>query len=282
MRARAVLAVERGPDGRTRVAELRTGSPLALLPRRGTAAARETALTVHVVGSASTPLAGDDVELDVHVGDGAHLELTGVAAAIALPGRDRPSSLTIRLTVGADASVRHRPESTVVTARADHRTRFEATLHPTASLSARETVVLGRIGERAGRLTTSTRIREEGLTLFAQDLELGDARLQRSPAHLAGHRVLAQEVVIAAIDPDRTSCGDNWSLVPLGRRGSVAAAVGRDAVTAAHGLEAALANHPAAEARRRGPGDRDAGGHASGLHASPPDLAEPSLTSHAV
>lgn len=253
MRARAVLAVERGPDGRTRVAELRTSSPLALLPRRGTAAARDEALTVHVVGSASTPLAGDDVELAVHVGDGAHLELTGVAAAVALPGTGRPSTLTVRVTVGADASLVHRPEPTVVTARADHRTRFDALLHPTARLRARETVVLGRRGEPAGRLVASTRIREPGRPLLVQDLELGDAALQRSPAYLAGHRVLAQEVILWGEDAEHARTGDGWSLVGLAGRGSLATAVAPDAVAAGRALALAVALHPGS-ATRPGPG----------------------------
>lgn len=250
MRVRAVLAVERGPDGRTRVAELRTASPLALMPRRGTAAAREDAVTVHVVGSASTPLAGDDVELDVRVGDGAHLELTGVAAAVALPGRDRPSTLTVRITVGDGGSVRHRPEPTVVTARADHRTLLDVTLHPTARLQARETVVLGRWGEAAGRLRACTRIRDDGGPLLVQDLDLGDPSLQRSAAHLGGLRVLAQEVLVSGVDtvdPVDTvdaASGDGWSLVPLARRGTLATALAGDAVTADRALAQALACRP--------------------------------------
>jgi urease accessory protein len=92
MRARTVLTVERGPDGRGLVRELRSQSPLSLVPRRGTAASGEPAVTVHMVGSASTPLAGDDVELDVRVGPGADLVLTGVAAAVALPGWSGPAA----------------------------------------------------------------------------------------------------------------------------------------------------------------------------------------------
>jgi urease accessory protein len=160
MRARTVLTVERGPDGRSLVRELRSQSPLSLVPRRGTAAAGESAVTVHMVGSASTPVAGDDVELDVGVGPGADLVLTGVAAAVALPGLEKPSSLTIRFEIGEDASLQYLPEPTVITARAHHHTALHARLHPTARLRTREVLVAGRAGESSGRYRGTTRVEE--------------------------------------------------------------------------------------------------------------------------
>ncbi|MCW0215054.1 MAG: urease accessory protein UreD [Pseudonocardia sp.] len=158
MRARTVLTVERGPDGRSLVRELRSQSPLSLVPRRGTAAAGESAVTVHMVGSASTPLAGDDVELDVRVGPGADLVLTGVAAAVALPGLVTASTVTIRFEIGEGASLQYLPEPTVITARANHHTTLLAQLHPTARLRAREVLVAGRAGESSGRYRGTVRV----------------------------------------------------------------------------------------------------------------------------
>ncbi|WP_181784660.1 urease accessory protein UreD, partial [Pseudonocardia pini] len=184
MRARAVLTVERVGE-RSVVRELRSESPLSLVPRRGTAAAFQSAVTVHLVGSASTPLAGDDVELAVQVGPGAELVLTGVAAAVALPGADRPSTLTMRIEVAEGASVQYLPEPTVITARANHHTLLHATLHETARLRAREILVAGRSGERAGRYRGTTRVEQPSGPLVHQTQDLGDPVLQASPAHLA-------------------------------------------------------------------------------------------------
>lgn len=256
MHARAVLTVERAAGGRSVVRELRSQSPLSLVPRRGTAAAADPAVTVHMVGSASTPLAGDDVELDVRVGPGADLVLTGVAAAVALPGTDRPSSLTLRFTLAESASVQYLPEPTVVTARAHHHTLLHARLHPTARLRAREVLVAGRVGEASGRYRGTVRIEESAgrpsrsprpsgraVPLLHQTQELGDAVLQGSAAHLGGRRVLGTEVLLWGEDGE-AAAGSWWSLTPLAVRGSLATAVGPDAVTTQRALAEAVAAHP--------------------------------------
>jgi urease accessory protein len=292
MRARAVLTVERGAGGRSVVRELRSQSPLSLVPRRGTAAATDAAVTVHMVGSASTPLAGDDVELDVRVGPGAALVLTGVAAAVALPGTDRPSSLTLRVTIGEDGSLQYLPEPTVITARAHHHTLLHALLHPTARLRAREVLVAGRANEPSGRYRGTVRVEETGerrsrslgmsesavrssgaagaaasvthdplseraprslgmsggavrspIPLLHQTQELGDPELQGSAAHLAGRRVLGTEVLLWGADGE-AAAGSWWSLTPLAVRGSLATAVGPDAVSTQRALAEAVAAHP--------------------------------------
>ncbi|GAA1853656.1 urease accessory protein UreD [Pseudonocardia ailaonensis] len=284
MRARALLTVERHGD-RSVVRELRSQSPLSLVPRRGTAAALDSAVTVHLVGSASTPLTGDDVELDVRVGPGADLVLTGVAAAVALAG---PSTLTMRFTLDEGASLQYLPEPTVITSRADHETLLHATLHPTARLRAREVLVAGRHGEPSGQYRGTTRVEQrserhsrslgvnEGAArssgdsapaapspmseraprslgmsdgavrsstpLLHQTQELGDPLLQASPAHLAGNRVLGTEVLVWGEDADAT--GQLWALSRLAVRGSLATAVGADAVTTQRALAEAVAAHP--------------------------------------
>ncbi|ALE83970.1 urease accessory protein UreD [Pseudonocardia sp. HH130629-09] len=249
MRACARLAV-RDRDGRSVVTTLRAQAPLALVPRRGVAGAARPDAVVHLVGSASTPLAGDDVELDVAVGPGAHLVLIGVAAAVALPGAGRPSRTVLRCTVADGASLTYRPEPTVVTARADHETVLDVTLAPTASLHTRDVLVAGRTGERAGRYRGTVHVTEDGLPLLVQTQELGDPLLDSSPAHLAGHRVLGTEVLV---DPGReplaAASGPGWSLSPLALRGALATAVGHDVVTAANRLAEAVA--AADRARRR-------------------------------
>src|SRR4051812_23277812 len=152
MRARARLAAE-FRDGRTVLSELRSAAPLTLLPqrsllRRGTAAA-----VVHLVSSATAPLGGDDLALEVRVGPGAHLQLRGIAATLALPGHSgERSHASITFDIDVNATVEFLPEPTVVTSRASHSSRFTAQLADSARLRQREVLVLGRIGEQAGSL----------------------------------------------------------------------------------------------------------------------------------
>lgn len=240
MRARAALAVARR-DGRTVVTTLRGQAPLALVPRRGTAGAAAPEAVVHLVGSASTPLAGDDVELEVTVGPGADLVLTGVAAAVALPGTGRPSRTVLRCRVDDGGSLTYLPEPTVVTGRAEHHAVLAVDLAPTASLRARDVLVAGRTGERAGRYRGTVRVLSDGHPLLVQTQQIGDPRLDGSPAHLAGHRVLGTEIVVGTGDPVAPAAGDGWSLSPLAGRGALATAVAHDAVTAGRRLTAALA-----------------------------------------
>lgn len=243
MRVRARLVI--GCDGgRGVVRELTSQAPLSLLPRRGRATvAPGGPVVVHMVGSAATPLGGDDVELDVVVEPGAALDLTGVAAAVALPAQGGEASrFAMRMEVGG--SVRYLPEPTVVTQRADHVTELHVSLAAGARLRAREVLVGGRSGEASGRFRNLTRVVRDGVPLLTQVLELGDPVLQASAAHLAGRRVMGSEVLVWGEDPAEGTAGEWWSLTPLAHGGSLATAVGNDAVTAQRGLASAVAAHP--------------------------------------
>lgn len=246
MLARARVVVECDGSGRTVVRELRSQAPLTLLPQRGTAAARSPVATVHVVGSASTPLGGDDVTLEVEVGPGAELVLTGVAATLALPGQGGAvaSRLVVRLQVGERAGVQYLPEPTIVTRRAEHHSELHAELGPGARLRCREVLVAGRSGEGSGRFHGLTSVREAGCPLLVQTQELGDAALHASAAHLAGRRVLGTELLVWGDDPPVAHAGAWWSLTPLAQRGSLATAVGTDAVATTRDLATAIACHP--------------------------------------
>jgi urease accessory protein len=245
MRGRARVVVELGPDGRSVVRELRSQPPLALLPQRGAAAARSAAATVHMVGSATSPLGGDDVGLDVEVGPGADLVLTGVAAMLALPGQAvGPSRLVIRLLVAEGAGLQFLPEPTVVTRRADHHGELHAELGTGSRLRCREVLVAGRSGEQSGRFRGLVRVTDGAQPLLVQEQELGDGCLQSSAAHLAGRRVLGTEVLVWGEDPAEAVAGGWWSLSPLPGRGCLATAVGSDAVSAQRALADAVAAHP--------------------------------------
>lgn len=249
MRAAPRLAAELGSTGRTVVRDLRSQAPMTLVPRRTAVAPADGAAVVHVVGSATSPLGGDDVELRVRVGPGAHLRLLGTAATVALPGQRAGRSRTrLRVRVEAGGAFDYLPEATILAARADHAAELHVELAEDARLRCRETLVLGRHGEQPGRLTTTTNVVRGGTPLLRQRWDVGDQRLLASPAYLAGARVLATEVVVWDRDPGRPSSGQWWSLVPLAAGGALATAVAEDAVTAGRRLAAALASHPDSEA----------------------------------
>jgi urease accessory protein len=246
MLARTRIVVELD-GGRSVVRELRSQPPLSLLPQRGTAASRSPVATVHMVGSATTPLGGDDVALEIVVAPGADLVLTGVAATLALPGQGTLTSrLVVRLRIGDGGGVQYLPEPTVVTRRADHHAELHAELGAGARLRCREVLVAGRSAETSGRYRGHIRVVDAaaGRPLLVQGQELGDPTLQDSAAHLAGRRVLGTEVLVWGEDPSTGLAGAWWSLTPLAGRGSLATAVGTDAVTAGRGLARAIAGHP--------------------------------------
>ncbi|MER5268702.1 urease accessory protein UreD [Actinosynnema sp. NPDC002837] len=255
MRACARLVVERDRTGRSVVRELRSVSPLTLMPSPpGRHDGDPDTALVHLVGSAAAPLGGDDLDLEVHVGPGAGLRLQGIGATLALPGpHPGPSRMTTRFHVAEAGRLDYRTEPTIVAADADHHTELLADLAPDARLRCREIVVLGRTGEPPGRFTGLTRVRRADTTLLHQRLDLGNPDLDHTPAHLAGHTVIAGELLVRGDDPAEPAGGDWWSLVPLAHGGSLATALAHDALTAERLLTTALATLCRSEGHRCGP-----------------------------
>ncbi|MCU1684909.1 MAG: ureD1 [Amycolatopsis sp.] len=232
MKAHARVVAELDGTGRTVLRELRSMSPLTLIPKRGNG----PVAIVHLVNSASSPLGGDELRLTLRVGPGARLRLAGVAATIALPGpRGEASVSTVDIEVGDGGELEYLPEPTVVTARARHVVELRASLSANARLCARDVLVLGRAGELPGRFTTSQHVVCGDVPLLRQTLDIDDVDV------LAGRRVLATELRFG--DPAVTpASGDWWSLTPLAAGGSLATALAHDAVTAHHALT--LATRP--------------------------------------
>ncbi|WP_370968918.1 urease accessory protein UreD [Amycolatopsis sp. cg9] len=220
-------------DGsRTVLRELRSMAPLTLFPRRG----RGSTAVVHLVNSATSPLGGDDLLLTVHVGPGASLRLSGVAATLALPGLHGEASLsTVDVVVEPGGSLEYLPEPTVITARARHTAVFRGELASDAYLRTREVLVLGRAGEAPGSLTTTQSVTRGGVPVLRQTLSVGDAGLDASLAVLAGRRVLATDLVVGGPDHPAAS-GEWWSRTPLAGGGTLTTSLAPDAVTALKAL----------------------------------------------
>ncbi|ONI78671.1 hypothetical protein ALI144C_28090 [Actinosynnema sp. ALI-1.44] len=224
MKAHARVVAE-SVDGRTVLRELRSCSPLTLVPHRGKPG------HVHLVNSASAPLGGDELDLTLVAGPGARLRVASVAASLVLPGpRPAPSRFTVRVEAADGSIVEYSPDSMIVTHRARHTAAFTGSLEPGARLRVREMLVLGREGERPGSLRTETVVRRGGRPVLNQRLEIDS--LIASPAVLAGRRVLASDLRVGHEDPPAAVAGEWCSLVPLAAGGSLATALAHDAVTA--------------------------------------------------
>lgn len=219
MKAEALLEVERGGVVRT----LRSASPLTLIPVRGLP-------VVHLVNSAASPLGGDELTLTVRLGAGAELTLAGIAASVALPGPyGEPSLTTVNLELADGARLAYLPEPTVITRRARHTSVLVARLGAGAQLHTRETVVLGRDGERPGNLTTVMHVTRDRLPVLRQTLDV-------TPEVLLGKRVLATE--LSTSDDRDTASGAWWSRTRLAAGGTLATSLADDAVTASRQLAA--------------------------------------------
>ncbi len=101
--------------------------------------------SLHLIGTAATPLGGDSITVRVVVEAGATLHLETVAATIALPSRERlDSRMDWWLEVGAGARLYVDPEPTIVAAGAEHRTDTKVIAAPDATVIVAEYAQLGR------------------------------------------------------------------------------------------------------------------------------------------
>jgi urease accessory protein len=194
MRAAAHAVAERDGD-RTVLRRLASQPPLVL---------RQTDRGLTLVTGAAGPLGGDQTELTVEVRDAATLTVGSAGAVLALPGHHGGASrATVRIRVGANASLCWRVEPLVVAAGADHIARFEVELSESARLTMVETLVLGRHAEAPGRLRSRWRVRRAGRSLLAQDLDVGAGAPGGwdGPAVLDGARVLATALVVDPFEP---------------------------------------------------------------------------------
>ncbi|WP_171165874.1 urease accessory protein UreD [Streptomyces sp. I05A-00742] len=225
---RAAARIVAAPDGRggTALPVLEGEAPFAL--RRTGERGGEAHVTL--VGAMSAPLGGDRLTLSVTVAAGAALRFTTTAATLALPGRTgAPATYDTRITVGDGATLHWLPEPLISAAGSDLRTTTRVELAPTARLVLREEQVLGRTGERPGRLTSRLTVRRAGRPLLDQELAYGPGVPGwDGGAVLGGHRAMGQLLVV---DP---SFGDRPPMLPPpGPTAAVMALAGPAAVVSA-------------------------------------------------
>ncbi|MET7449981.1 urease accessory protein UreD [Streptomyces sp. NBC_01693] len=228
----------------TAVADGRGSTALPVLESEGPLALRRTrspdpAYTrVTVVGAMSAPLGGDRLAVEVLAGDGARLTVDSAAATVALPGAGPdavPASYDVRLRVGEGAELHWLPEQIVSAYGSELDLTTRADLAATARLVLREEQVLGRHGERTGRLSTRLTVRRAGRPLLDQQLAYGPGAPGGwdGAAVLGGHRAVGQLLVVdPAFDdglPAPRLLGPCAALTPLAGPAVLVTALAADA-----------------------------------------------------
>ncbi|WP_370289137.1 urease accessory protein UreD [Nocardioides sp.] len=204
-------------------------------------------------------LAGDAIEVDVHVGAGLRLDLIEPAGTVAFDMRGARARWDVRVVLEAGAVLTWAGEPFVVAAGAEVERDISVQCGLGARVAMRETLVLGRFGEGPGRLRQHTRVVDDDGPVLVEDLVLDAAS---APLVLGGHRVLtsvlAGAVAVAvdetetggAGDPDRLELDvQGWTLWRrLGQEAHAAALPEpwRLVVEAVGGVDGRLEPHPLA------------------------------------
>jgi urease accessory protein len=149
-----------------------------------------------LVGTAAGPLAGDDLALDLHVQTGSRVSLVAAGASIAQgSGSTNPARLDLRIRVDDGAHLDADPGALVVCAGSRVDVAVSIALAPTATVTWRELIVLGRTDAPSGAATLRWDVTRAGHPVLRQLVELTDPALTGWPGLVAGRRVLATALV---------------------------------------------------------------------------------------
>ncbi|MCP2289800.1 urease accessory protein UreD [Nocardia amikacinitolerans] len=208
--------------------ELRIVAAAGTLPEihasGGIAARRTGPHTVHLIGTAATPLGGDELDISVTVSPGARLLLRSVAATIALPSAaTRISFARWHFEVAERGELDVETEPLIVAGGADHRALTTVRLAADARLRLRERVQIGRAGENRGAWRGDLIADLDDLPLLRHRLELGSGTATDDA--LAAPRALDSELVYPDNRPVETF-GLHATRLPLAAGGSLFTAVG--------------------------------------------------------
>lgn len=231
MEASALVVAEADDRGVTRPVRLRSETPL-LLRQTPT---YDGSLELHLVGGAAGPIGGDRLRLHLEVRAGAVLTVRGVAASIALPGRDGTESLvTVTAAVGAGGTLRWLPEQLVAAYGCRHRSVSTVELEAGATLVWRDELICGRHGEDPGDASVHTAVEYAGRPLLRQTVSVGPgADGWAGAAVLSGAKATGS---LVRVDPSGVVAtaavlGPTAVQVPLAGPGSLITATAPDALT---------------------------------------------------
>lgn len=120
-------------------------------------------------------MGGDQVEVRLLVGPGAHLDVQGVAASVVLPSRDAARShLLLDVEVGTGGLLTCTLPPVVVTGAAEHEATTRVRLAGDGQLRLAEHVRLGRHGETGGWWRGRVDATRDGTPVLRQTTTLGE------------------------------------------------------------------------------------------------------------
>lgn len=185
---------------RARSGPVRVGITQGLLQAR---TIRRTTTGAHLalVAGGAVLVGGDRISVVVHVGSGCTLELEDVGGTVAYPAVGARSRFDVRIHLEDSATLVWRAHPFVVSGGAAVDRDTTIVLGTGAALCLRETLVLGRTGERGGALLNRVRAHDaEGLPLHLEDLDLDGERPEAGV--LGSHRVLDGAILLGRRPPE--------------------------------------------------------------------------------
>lgn len=164
----------------------------AVIPR--VLSATDNTARVALVAGGALLLGGDQVSIDIVVGEGCTLHVQDIGGTVAYDadGVESEWAVTARLEAGATLVWHALPM--VVATGANVRRSFTASLADAAHLCLRETIVLGRYGETGGRIESHTDV----AGLFVEHLSLDGSAPQPG---ITGDATVLDSVLIAGVRP---------------------------------------------------------------------------------
>lgn len=179
--------------GRARFTELGVGGYLRPRPLQVDGPVARLAL----VGTYASLLAGDDLVLDIEVGDGVALELVEPSGTVAYDAQGGTARWAAAIRVGEDARLVWRGAPFVLTAGADVQRDTRIEMAASARVLLSESLVFGRTYESGGGpLQATLRADLAGRPLLVEDLDLRDVAHRDRPGMLGGRRAMTSAFLL--------------------------------------------------------------------------------------
>jgi urease accessory protein len=166
-------------------------------------------LSLAMVNGAAGPLGGDRLRFQLEVGPGSSVAVCSVAAAIAQPGpRGGASDLVVDLVVGDDATLEWHPQPTVSVAGSNHRVSMRLSATGSSTVTLREGVSLGRLGEPPGRFALHERVTIDGIAVLDHETVFAPGSLMGPGANGRGRSMTTEVLIGAALPPENVEVTD--------------------------------------------------------------------------
>ena len=147
-----------------------------------------TSARVALVAGGALLLGGDSIDIEIDVGPGCHLTLEDIGGTVAYDGEGRPAFWSASAIVRTGANLNWHGLPFVVTDCALVERTIAIDLDPDATALLRDTVVLGRAGEKGGRVALRTRVTLDNQLLLVEEFQLAGDR--GVPGITGGQRIL--------------------------------------------------------------------------------------------